>query len=120
MTQTSKWILLKNIRQQLFLTVSEKQVFAFACKDGNTFRILRGRTCFVSAGDPGAQGIPGLMGAPGPQGFRGDSGDPGPKGKSTFSLQFPNQEFHANNLFSLSFIFLGDKGPAGPSGIKGW
>lgn len=43
------------------------------------------KTCFVTAGDTGAQGIPGLTGAPGPQGFRGDSGDPGPKGKSTFS-----------------------------------
>lgn len=56
---------------------------AFANKDGPTF--LGEKTCFVTAGDAGAQGVPGLTGAPGPQGFRGDSGDPGPKGKSTFS-----------------------------------
>lgn len=54
----------------------------FASK-GPTF--LGEKTCFVTAGEAGAQGIPGLTGAPGPQGFRGDSGDPGPKGKTTFS-----------------------------------
>lgn len=55
----------------------------FASKYGPTF--LGEKTCFVTAGEAGAQGIPGLTGAPGPQGFRGDSGDPGPKGKTTFS-----------------------------------
>lgn len=54
---------------------------AFASKD----KFLGEKTCFVTAGDAGARGVPGLTGAPGPQGFRGDSGDPGPKGKSTFS-----------------------------------
>lgn len=78
-----------------------------------------GKTCFVAAGDAGAQGIRGLQGAPGTQGFRGDSGDPGPKGKCTFSEHFPFWEFHVNYFSNYFILFLGDKGPAGPPGVKG-